>query len=523
MQETRRHTPATDHLSWRSSLLAGAIALVAYLVLAPTVTGDKDAAEFTLVLGAGGVAHPSGYPLFTLLGHPFVKLLHAMGATWAYAANAWSALGGALAIMLLHRLARRLVPHEGSAAGVEAWLPVLLFAFNPIWTYEATLAETGSWHVAWAAGAALLALGLLEAMAGKGAHTAAHGAWRRGALAWGLVCGLGLAHHLTALLFLAPLSFALARAAGRRRLTTDVLLLVVAGALAPLLSYGYIAWRAFHPGAVQWPTLAPSWRAVFDHISAAQYRGYFGAYKPSPGQAANLARYVYPFVGVAAVALALAIRRLHHGSKRTLLWAVAAGCVIQTGVILAYGVPDPGSYFLPVLGLGLTALAPMAAAFGWLRRNAVLALVVIVAVFGALDGYWLKVNADRRALYVQQEQVLRGMWSAITVDQAFVLWHSDMIHQLLIWQVLDGEKPNLVICNPAMLTHPWPRRQFTQKYGFDPVEGLVSPNLSDGAAGARMAEGIARRVNAQSPLPVIEFDGEKRSVRMLKKPDRVQP
>lgn len=518
MQETRKHTPATDPLSWRSSLLAGAIALVAYLVLAPTVTGDKDAAEFTLVLGAGGVAHPSGYPLYTLLGHPFAKLLHAVGATWAYAANAWSALGGALAILLLHRLSRRLLPHEGSAAGVEAWLPVLLFAFNPIWTYESTLAETGSWHVAWAAGAALLALGLLEGMAGKGAHTAGHPAWRRGALAWGLVCGAGLAHHLTALLFIAPLSFVLARAAGRRRLTSDVLLLVVAGAAAPLLSYGYVAWRAFHPGAAQWAPLGPSWSAVFDHISAAQYRGYFGAFKPSPGQAAHLARYVYPYVGVAAVALAVAIRRLPHGSKRTLLWAVAAGCVIQTGVILAYGVPDPGSYFLPVLGVGLVALGPAVAAFGWLKRNATMALVVIVAVFGALDGYWLKVNADRRTLYVQHEKMLRDMWSAITIDQAFVLWHNDMVHQLLVWQVLDGEKPGLAVYNPAMLTHPWPRQQFARKYGFDPIEGLQTPNLNDGVAGARMADQIGMRLNAMSPLPVIEFDGEKRSVRMLKKP-----
>jgi hypothetical protein len=74
-----------------------------------------------------------------------------------------------------------------------------------------------------------------------------------------------------------------------------------------------------------------------------------------------------------------------------------------------------------------------------------------------------------------------------------------------------------------MLTHPWPRRQFTQKYGFDPIEGLQTPNLNDDAAGARMADQIARRINAMSPLPVIEFDGEQRSVRMLKKPDRAQP
>jgi hypothetical protein len=124
----------------------------------------------------------------------------------------------------------------------------------------------------------------------------------------------------------------------------------------------------------------------------------------------------------------------------------------------------------------------------------------------------------RRGLYVQHEQMLRGMWSAITIDQAFVLWHNDMVHQLLVWQVLDGEKPGLAIYNPAMLTHPWPRQQFAQKYGFDPIGGLQTPNLNDDAAGALMADQIARRISAQSALSVIEFDGENRTVRMLKKP-----
>jgi len=175
-----------------------------------------------------------------------------------------------------------------------------------------------------------------------------------------------------------------------------------------------------------------------------------------------------------------------------------------------------------VLGVGLVALAPAVAVFGWLKRNATMALVVIVAVFGALDGYWLKINADRRTLYVQHEKMLRDMWSAITIDQAFVLWHNDMVHQLLVWQVLDGEKPGLAVYNPAMLTHPWPRRQFAQEYGFDPIEGLQTPNLNDTAAGERMADQIGMRINAMSALPVIEFDGEQRSVRMLKKPDKAQ-
>ncbi|MBK7771044.1 MAG: DUF2723 domain-containing protein [bacterium] len=513
---------AAPHPGWRSSLVAGAVALAAYLALAPQVCGDKDAAEFTLVLGAGGVAHPSGYPLYTLLGHPVVKLLHAFGATWAYAANAWSALGGAVAVALLHRLARRLSWKPAASTrpiAWFAWLPVLLFGLNPLWTYETTLAETGSWHLAWAAGAVLLALRQLETRAETPTH--------RDALAWGLVMGAGLAHHLTALLLLVPLTFVLVRAAGRR-LSVGLVAMAVLGALAPLASYGWVAWRAFHPGAAQWPALAPTWGAVWDHVTAAQYTGYFGAFRPSAGQAGLLARYAYPFLAVAAVALALAIRAAGRGPRRLVLSAVAAGCLLQLAVVFAYGVSDPGSYFVPVLGLGLMALAPALVGLASRGRGTrvlwvVLLLAMLVSV--SLGAVWTGAARQRRAVFMKHETLVRRMWSSITVEPAFVLWHSDMVHQLLAWQVLDGEKPGLVVLNPATLTHAWPRAQFAERYGVDPVAGLAVPKPGREAVGgeAALVEAIAERLNEGTELPVIIFDAAVPSVRMLRKAEVPAP
>ncbi|MDO9170818.1 MAG: DUF2723 domain-containing protein, partial [bacterium] len=333
---------------WTPSLLAGIGALALYLVLAPPAVGDKDAAEFTLVLATRGIAHPTGYPLYTLLGHPFVSLLHACGVGWAYAANAWSALGGAVAVALLHRLARRLVA-DGRGGAVLAWLPVLLFGLNPIWTFETTLAETGSWHVAWSCGAALLALRLLGRLDESAAVTGAGS--RRGAAAWGLVCGLGLAHHATALLLAAPLTLALAIPVRRRGLSARLFAPALAGLLLPLLSYGFVAWRAFHPGTVQWPLLAPAWGAVLDHLRAAQYREFFGHFHPSSAQARFLALYVYPFLALSALAIGVAVRTAGPGPRRQLLLAIAAGCIIECAVTFSYGVADPSSYFLPILAL----------------------------------------------------------------------------------------------------------------------------------------------------------------------------
>lgn len=515
--------------SWRSSLLSGVAALAFYLVLAPSACGDKDAAEFTLVLATGGVAHPTGYPLYTLLGHPFVLILHALGASWAYAANAWSALGGAVAVALLHRLARGLVADRTGGA-LLAILPVALFGLNPIWTFETTLAETGAWHVAWAAGAALLCLHVLSAPEVNGARGAAR--LRRGAFAWGLMCGLGLAHHLTATLLVLPLTAALIVRLPFRMSLTGVWLPALAGATLPLLTYGVIAWRAFHPAAVQWPLLEPSWTSFVEHVTAAQYRNYFGAFRPSPGQAASLVRYAYPFLGLAALALATAIATAGSRARRDTLLALSAGLLIQCAVVFSYGVPDPTSYFLPVLGLGLVATAPAAAwlsgKIGGRRRGLVAAGALAVAV-GVLVSPWIGKGWARRDAFIQHERMLRGMWQSITIDRGLVLWADDMVYRLHIWQVLDGEKPGLEVLNPAMLSHPWPRREFARTHGFDPADGLRLAEAGTAAGGLpkaqteELVDRLAQRLNEESELPVIVFDPAGRSVRMLRKPASQRP
>jgi hypothetical protein len=524
-EPTTRGFPAfrAGNGGWTSSLLAGAGALALYLALAPPAVGDKDAAEFTLVLATRGVAHPTGYPLYTLLGHPFVSLLHACGVGWAYAANAWSALGGAVAVALLHRLARSLVADARGGAG-PAWLPVVLFGLNPIWTFETTLAETGSWHVAWSCGAALLALRLLAKL--DAPIVAAR--VRRDAAIWGLVCGLGLAHHATALLLATPLTLALAIPVRRRGLSARLFAPALAGLLLPLLSYGFVAWRAFHPGTVQWPPLAPAWGAVLDHLRAAQYREYFGGFHPSSVQARFLALYVYPFLALSALAIGVAVRTAGTGPRRRLLLAIAAGCLVECAVTFSYGVADPSSYFLPILALGLVATAPAAARVGRALsgrgRSPAVAGALIALTLVALAAPWLRTGWDRRGVYVRHEQLIRSMWESVAAEPGFLIWADDMAYRLRAWQILDGEKPGLVVVNPALLTHPWPRREFARIHGFDPLAGVALPRAGRlGQAGAdtvlaNLSGGVARRLNLQSSLPVFVFDPAVPSVRLLRKP-----
>jgi hypothetical protein len=156
---------AFGHPAW-ISLAAGLGAFLAYLWLAPPVAGDGDSCELALVLGKNGVAHPTGYPLYVIFGHWFVAAFHRLGATWDYAANAWSALGGGASVGLMHALGMRLVPANAPmsqrARALTALLPVLLFVVNPVWTDVTTLAEVYSWHQAWALGSVLFFVGSMR-------------------------------------------------------------------------------------------------------------------------------------------------------------------------------------------------------------------------------------------------------------------------------------------------------------------------------------------------------------------------
>ncbi|MBK7190684.1 MAG: hypothetical protein IPH86_19005 [bacterium] len=234
-----------------------------------------------------------------------------------------------------------------------------------------------------------------------------------------------------------------------------------------------------------------------------------------------MARYAYPFLAVAAVAMTLAIRAAGRGPRRLVLAAVTAGCLLQLAVVFAYGVSDPGSYFVPVLGLGLMALAPALVGLASRGRGArtlwvVLLLAMLVSV--SLGAVWTGAARQRRAVFMKHETLVRRM--VVDHGRARVrALHSDMVHQLIAWQVLDGEKPGLVVLNPATPDARVARAQFAERYGVDPVVGLAVPRPGREAVGGESAlvEAIAERLNEGTKLPVIIFDAAVPSVHMLRK------
>ena len=491
-----------------------------YLALAPPVMGGKDASEITVALALAGAPHATGYPIFTLLGHAFVVLAHGLGASWAYGANAWSAAGGAVAMALHHALAARVVP-AAAATGrwgrfVLALIATALIGMNPVWLIDAMLAEVYSWHLAWVCGVCLFALWVGRAPGGGPplGPQAGVGTSRRlvlFAVGWGVLSGVGMAHHVTAVLFIAPLSLGLVLTLVRAKLWRWSLLPWACGAaLLPLTSYGFILYRAYHPAAFQWQVLEPSVRSVVAHMTGAEYRDLLGRFAPSDIQRVLFGIAVDPVLFPGLLATAWAILRERKGPGRWVLRSLAAAVVIQTLYGYSYGVSDPSSYFQPSLAIAVLCV-PMLGAGLW-RQARLLPAAAGLAGIGltALGAVWIPLGFEVRQGTVLIERHVHALWDALPERDAIVLFRHDMLPALRGYQLLDGEKPDLYVQDPYALTWAGPRRAFTARFGFDPLAGLLP------VTAAKLAH-IPENINRQTALPVFVFDQSQRELRPLVK------
>lgn len=246
--------------------------LMLYLAtLAPSVvTLFDDSLEFQLVTYQLGIAHPTGYPLYTLLGKLFTFL--PVGDV-AYRVNLMSAFFGAATVALLYLLIVQIATPVKEAQA-EAWTPgwsvhlggisgALLFAVGPVFWQQATLAEVYTLNAFFVI-IILLVAATLPSLEG--------GFWR-GVLWLACLFGLGLTHHRT-LVWVAPalgLYLYLNQNPGcwKQPGFYRTLLLSILLGLAPLLLYLYLPLRG-HIGSLD-GTYENTWAGFWRQVSAGGY------------------------------------------------------------------------------------------------------------------------------------------------------------------------------------------------------------------------------------------------------------
>ncbi len=286
-----------------------------FRTMAPSVaTIFDDSLEFQLVCPTLRIAHPPGYPLYTLLGWLFS---HFPGTDPAWGVNLLSTVAGTATLIALYFLAR-------AFSQKVAFLAPLYLAFSPVFWSQATIAEVYALH------ALIVSLALLltsEALEDKAPLT-----WAA------LIIGLGLAHHRTSVFLLLPLAYAFLVNKTRRNILT------IPALLLPLALYLYLPIRGARVSSLD-GTYTNTFEGFLKWVAASGYGVFFGANplaRPTPLDW-HLKLWLSQFgpVGIALGLIGLSRFRSH---KAILWWLTFAPFTLFA---LTYRVPDPEVFFIP--------------------------------------------------------------------------------------------------------------------------------------------------------------------------------
>jgi hypothetical protein len=379
----------------------GLAALVLYAAtLAPTVaTVFDDSLEFQVVLPSLGIAHPTGYPLYTLLGWAFSRL--PLGDL-AFRVNVLSAVAGAAAVGVLFLVARRLGSTRLAAATMSA-----VFALSSTWWSQATIAEVYTLHGLFVV--LILYLTLSLDTPHRSSPSTVHSP-RLVALAF--LFGLSLTHHRTTLLLAPAVAvYVLWTDPGLLRRPRDLALM--AGAfLLPLLLYLYLPLRGQAITSLD-GAYTNTWQGFVRHVLASDYGAFFRDNPLAIERPRDYPlRLLISQIGLASLVLGV-VGWLHWRSEPR-RWTFLAIAFATTLVFaIGYQTADVDVFYLPatmiwlaVAAMGLTRVHEAAVAWlakkpgsskGWLIAVDVLLVAVVILQPAVTTLHFLRVDTRPQA------------------------------------------------------------------------------------------------------------------------------
>ncbi len=457
-------------------LLAVSLLAVYLATMAPGLTwanAGADGGDLIAAAATGGVAHPTGYPLYLLLARLFQCL--PLGSL-AYRTNLLSAVAAVLAALLVYALVDR---NLSSLSSATRWLAGLAsgaaIGLSPLFWSQAVITEVYALHAFFVALLLFLSIDDSSLRISKNFH----------GLFLGLAFGLAMGNHVTSLLlFPVVFSAALRRdpvtAQGKRlmerwHLDVPSLLRLLIWSGVGLTVYLTLPLRALSHPPVNWGnpiTLSGlGWL-----VSGKLYQGqlFILSFPAALGQVkagVSLLLQQFGAIGLGVGLLGLIVFIKPTRLVFSTLWVLVASTVFA----LVYASPDSFIYLIPAficfaiwIGMGLAGL--MDAVSGRLRGLApALGLLLILAFLIQAGFTWPAVDAshDRRAELFAQDVLSHAPQSAIVFargDRAvfsmayfhyalharpdLVVVAADLLHFDWYQQVLHSTYPRLVVPAP---------------------------------------------------------------------------
>lgn len=335
-----------------SALTVGSIVFILYLATLGDRVGRADTFEFQVVAPQLGIAHPTGYPLYVLIGKLFSFL--PLGSM-AWRINLTSAVFGTIAVVLTYRLIIAIlkpVRQPERSSGIEdsttqskaaanairlsAAIAAMALAASSVFWSQAVIAEVYALNALFVA---VIISALVRLIQNKSTVVAG----QRSAVYWlALTFGLALAHHLTSVILIPPIALTLILV--WPKLKVKQWLIAVGCLLIGLTPWLFIPlrWPALHSGASMTLTEWTGW--IFgQRFGGALNLSLWG----DPTRWGIVSRLVLDQFGVigsilALIGLSVFFKRSWHIALITL--AVFAGYIFYG---LVYNVPDVNVFIIP--------------------------------------------------------------------------------------------------------------------------------------------------------------------------------
>jgi hypothetical protein len=433
------------------------LSLITFAVYAMTMcrtiyTGDDG--DFELAMATGGVCHPTGYPLFMLMGRFFMWALSPILAEPAARINLMTTIFGAASVGMFYRFLRQWIPNK-----TVPMMASLLLAFSPTLWQQCLSCEVYSLTCLFLCTLLYLASRLY------------HGEVKVLPLMTFLY-GLSLTNHMTMALFF-PGFLVFVWCYGRAQLWPLPRFLRLAGLfLLPLLLYAYLPLSAkySHAPMIWGDPQTPA--HFYDHISGKLFRRLMFRHPlQTPMKMGFYAlNFLRPELQATLLFLPFGIASLWKKGTRPIFWLSLYVFLANVIYAVNYSIPDIYVYYIPSYiiatfwcAMGVQSVSQYALATLWKKINALdtirlrhIRLATIVALVLPMAHMSLNyASTDKSSNYLEED--FAGNILASAPQNAVILTSRETLFTLWYRHWVKGERPDVLIVEPYYLCWNYPR------------------------------------------------------------------
>ncbi len=476
-----------DFLIKYSFLLAATVVFIIYIItLAPTVI-QIDAGELAAVQSTLGIAHPTGYPLFTIIGYLF--LLIPLPFTKIFMANLLAAIWCSLAIFLFYKTATLVMNNlkgfrtievksktkkikenkkikqqevKSKSSGLIILISIiaggLVLALSKTFWFQSTSVEVYSLHVFLML---LIILFLLKAYLKEGNDL-------KDWILFSVFLGLGFTNHMTTLLIIpstAYLFFAKNKFNKESFKKIGIMLAVFFPVL--ILVYSYLPIRASQNPIINWGNPIDLER-ILRHISGKQYQVWLFS-----SMDAAKKQFVYffnnlpiEFATVSLLFIIVGIFVSYFKAKRFFIFNIITflSCVLYS---INYDIVDIDSYFLlAYISLSFFAVFGILRILKWFEQHKITLAgsTGIIFLFCATQFYINFDKVNQSSVYVF-EDYSRALINSTAKNSIIFSYQWDFfISESYYLKNVEGFRKDVTIIDKELLRRSWYFNQLRTNY-----------------------------------------------------------